>query len=74
MVEQPDDLKRLVAIAGDLALSAELRIKSIELIGNIGTNEAFLALLGLAANDQLTKREIELALKFAQKIVKSAHY
>ncbi len=74
MAEQPDDLKKLVAVATDVAFSAKLRIKSIELIGNIGTHEAFLALLVLAANDQLTKGERELALKRAQKIIKSARY
>lgn len=71
MAEQPDELKKLIAVANDLMLSAKLRLDSIGLIGNIGTHEALLALLGLAANAQLTKRERELALKHAQKIIKS---
>ena len=71
MAEQPDDLKKLVAVATDLGLSAKLRTKAIELIGNIGTHEALLALLGLVANEQLTKGEKELALKHAREIIKS---
>ena len=71
MAEQPDDLKKLVAVATDLGLSAELRTKAIKLIGNISTHEALLALLSLAANEQLTKKERELALKHAREIVKT---
>ena len=71
MVEQPDDLKKLIAVATDLGLSAELRIKAIKLIGNISTHDALLALLSLAANEQLTKKERELALKHAREIIKS---
>ncbi len=71
MAEQPDDLKKLVAVATDLGLSAELRTKAIKLIGNIGTHDALLALLSLAANEQLTKKERELALKHAMEIVKT---
>jgi len=73
MAEQPDELKKLVAVATDLVLAAKLRTKSIELIGNIGTHDALLALLGLAANEQLTRGERELALKHAKEIIKSEH-
>ena len=71
MAEQPDELKKLVAVATDLVLATKLRTKSIELIGSMGTYDALLALLGLAANEQLTKRERELALKQAREIIKS---
>ena len=71
MAGQPDDLKKLVAVATDLGLSAKLRTKAVELIGHIGTHEALLALLGLVANEQLTRGEKELALKYAREIVKS---
>ena len=71
MAEQPDDLKKLVAVATDLGLSAELRTTAIKLIGNISTHDALLALLSLAANEQLTKKERELALKHATEIVKT---
>ncbi|MBI3040696.1 MAG: hypothetical protein HYY80_03470 [Chloroflexi bacterium] len=73
MAEQPDDLKKLVAVANDLGLSAELRTKATKLIGNISTHEALLALLSLAANEQLTKKERELALKHARDIIKTSH-
>ncbi|MFC1986453.1 hypothetical protein ACFLWC_05620 [Chloroflexota bacterium] len=71
MAERPDDLKKLVAVATDLGLSATLRIKAIDLIGNIGTHDALLALLDLAGNEQLTRGERELTLKQAMKIVKA---
>ena len=71
MAEQADELKKLAAIASDLVLSAPLRIKSIELVGNIGTHEALLILLDLAGNKELIKEERELALKHAREIIKS---
>jgi hypothetical protein len=73
MSEQPTELKKLIAIAGDLELSAELRTKAIELISNIGSRDAFLALLNLAANETLLAEERDLALKRAREIIKSSH-
>lgn len=73
MAEQPDELKKLVAVATDSGLSSKLRTKAIELIGNISTHDALLALLALAANEQLTKKERELTLKYARDIVRSGH-
>ena len=73
MAEQASDLKKLVTVATDLVLAAKLRTDAIKLIGNIGSHEALLALLGLAANEQLTKKERELALKQARGIVKSGY-
>jgi len=73
MAEQPDELKKLVAVATDSGLSSKLRTQAIELIGNIGTHDALLALLALAANEQLTRKERELALKRAREIVRSGH-
>ena len=70
MAGQSDELKKLSAIASDLGLSAELRTKSIELIGNIGTHDALLALLDLTANEELIKEERNLALKRAKEIIK----
>ncbi len=70
MAEQPDEIKKLVAIASDLGLSAQLRTKAIEVIGNIGTRDAFLALLDLAANEKLTKGERELTLKHARELIR----
>ena len=73
MTEQPDELNKLIAVATDVGLFSELRTKAIGLIGNIGTYDALLALLGLAANEQLTKGERERALKHAKEIIKSGH-
>ena len=73
MPEQPNELKKLVAIATDLKLSGELRTKAIGLIGNIGSHDALLALLELVANEKLTKGERELAIKQAREIIKSGH-
>ena len=71
MPEQPEELKKLVAVATDLGLSADLRTKAVGLIGNIGSHEALVALLELVANEKLTKKERELALKQAGEIIKS---
>jgi len=71
MVSQPNELRKLADVATDLGLSSELRTKAIELIGNIGTHEALLALLELVANEKLTRGEKELALKQAREIIKS---
>jgi len=73
MAEQPNQLKKLTNIAIDLELSAELRTKAIELIGNIGTHEALLILLELAANENLITEERDLALKHAREVIKSRH-
>ncbi len=73
MAEQPNELKKMVAVATDLVLAAKLRTDAIKLIGNIGSHEALLALLDLAANEQLTKKERELALKQAKGIIKSGY-
>ena len=73
MAEQPNELKKLAAIATDLGLSAELRTKSIQLIGGIGTRDALLALLDIAANEGLAFDERDLALKQAREIIKSGH-
>ncbi len=73
MPEQANELKKLIAIATDLELSVELRTKAIELIGRIGTHEALIALLDLAANEKLTPDERDLTLKHAREIIKSGH-
>ncbi len=71
MAEQSNELKKLATIAADLGLSAELRLKSIELIGSIGTQDALLILLNLAANRELIKEERDTALQHASEIIKS---
>ena len=56
-----------------LEFSGEMRIKAIEQLGNIGTRDALLALLELAANEKLIAEERDLALRQAREIVKSGH-
>ena len=67
-----NELKKLSSIAVDMDLSSNLRTNAIKSMGNIGTHEALLALLELVANEKLNPNERELALKQAQKIIKSA--
>ncbi len=71
MAEKPTDLSKLIAIATDFELASKLRTKATEMICNVGTHEALLALLELAANETLTKQERELAVKYARDIIKS---
>ena len=73
MSQQANELQKLTAIAVDLGLSAELRVRAIELLGRISTHEALRALLDLAANEGLIRQERELALKQAGAIIKSGH-
>ena len=73
MPEQADELKKLVNIATDLELPAELRSKATELLGNIGTHEALLALLEVVANDRLIRKERDLALEQVREIIKAGY-
>ncbi len=66
-----DELKKLSAIATDMQLNPKLRTEAIDLIGQIGSHEALLSLLELAANEKLNVSERDLALKKAREIVKS---
>jgi len=69
--QQSEELKKLAAIASDLGLLVDLRTKATELLGNIGTHEALLALLELAGTERLPVEERDLALKKARDIIKS---
>jgi HEAT repeat protein len=76
MAEKPDkvdEVKKLLAIANDMGFSSGVRIKAVDAIGNIGTHDALLALLDLAANESLVKNERDRALKRARKIIKSGY-
>jgi len=73
MATQTDELKKLITIASDLKLAAELRTKAIELVGNIGTHDALLTLLEIAANEKLVPKERDLALKYAREVIKAGH-
>ena len=69
--QQSEELKKLAAIASDLGLLVDLRVKATELLGNIGTHEALLVLLELAGTERLPTEERDLALKKARDIIKS---
>ncbi len=71
MAEKTNELNKLVTIATDLQFGADLRTKAIAQIGSLGTHEALLALLDLAANTGLIRAERELALKHAREIIRS---
>ncbi len=73
MADKADEVKKLVGIATDLELTAEMRIKAIESIGNIGTHEALLALLNMAGNEALLKDERDRAVKHARGLIKAGH-
>jgi HEAT repeat protein len=76
MTEKPDkvdEVKKLLDIARDLGFSSGVRIKAVDAIGHIGTHDALLALLDLAANESLIKDERDRALKHARKIIKSGY-
>jgi hypothetical protein len=72
MNEHPEELKKLSAIATDLEFNADLRAKAIEQLGNVSSHESLLALLDLAANEKLTVKEREIAIKQALKIIKAS--
>ena len=65
-----DELKKLANIATDLGLASKMRTQAIDLLSEMGTHEALLVLLNLAANDKLNIDERDLALKRAREIVK----
>jgi hypothetical protein len=71
MAEQSDELTKLITIATDLDLSADLRTNATKQMGKIGSQEALRALLDLAANEKLSRAERELAIKNARDIIRS---
>ena len=68
--QQGSELNKLMAIAGDSQLSADIRTRAIKSLGGIGSHDALLCLLEIVANDQNSIGERELALKQARSIVK----
>jgi hypothetical protein len=67
-----DELKKLANIATDMQLDGKMRSQAINLLSQIGSHEALLVLLNLAANDKLNVDDRDLALKRARDIVKKA--
>lgn len=68
--QQASELNKLMAIASDAQLSADLRSRAIKSMGSIGSHDALLCLLEIVANDGNSTREREMALKQALSIVK----
>ncbi len=73
MSEQTGELKDLVDAATNMNFPLKLRIEAIESVGNIGNHESLLALLDMVGNEQLTKKERELAVKLASNLVKAGY-
>lgn len=69
--ERSDELKDLVAAATNLNFPLKLRTEATGSIGAMGTHEALLALLEMAGNDQLSKKERELIIKLASNLIKA---
>ncbi len=67
---QDEELKKLANIASDTHLDKKIRAQAINLIGDMDTHEALLALLSLAASEKNITEDRELALKRARDIVK----
>ena len=65
-----DELKKLANIATDMELASKMRAQAIDQLGEIGSHEALLVLLNLAANDRLNVDARDLALKRAREIIK----
>ena len=65
-----EELRKLAGIATDMQLDGKMRNEAVKQLGEIGSHEALLVLLNLAANDKLNNDERDLALKKARDIVK----
>jgi len=73
MSERPTEIRKLADIAADRDLPPDLRTKAIEQLGSVGSHEALLALLELAANQELVADERDFALQEAREIIMSGH-
>ncbi len=71
--ERSEELRELVAAATNFNYSMKLRTVAVESIGRMGTHEALLALLEMAGNDQLSKKERELIIKLASNLIKAGY-
>ena len=68
--QSTNELNKLMTIASDTEMSADIRMRVIKSIGSIGSHDALLCLLEIVANDRISTKERELALKQAHTIVK----
>jgi len=67
----PEEVEKLKKLAMNKNLLVSQRIVAIELLGDIGTREAMLALLDVAADIELLASERSFALSKAREIIKS---
>jgi len=65
-----DELKKLGSLAADLDMNTKLRTQAIDRLGEVGSHEALLVLLSIAANDRLAIDERDFALRRAREIVR----
>jgi hypothetical protein len=65
-----DELRKLAEIAADMKLPADIRRKAIEQLGAIANHDALIALLDIAANENLVVKDRDLALKQAREVIK----
>jgi hypothetical protein len=66
----PEDLKKLAKIATDMQMHAKMRDQAVNQMADIGSHEALLVLLNMAANDRLNKELRDLAVRKARDIIK----
>ena len=64
------ELKKLMAIAQDMDLSAGMRTQAIADIAKAGSHQALLALLEVAADKRAAYEERDLALAHARELIK----
>ena len=68
----PEDLKKLAKIATDMQMHSKMRDQAVNQIADIGSHEALLVLLNMAANENLNKELRDLAVKKARDIIKKS--
>jgi hypothetical protein len=68
----PEELKKMAKIATDMQIPAKMRDHAVEQIGSIGSHEALLVLLNMAANEHLNKELRDLAVRKARDIIKKS--
>jgi hypothetical protein len=68
--KKSDELRKLGDIAVDMDLNNKMRAQAIARLGEVGSHEALLVLLNIAANDKLGIDDRDLALKHAREIVR----
>jgi len=67
-----EEENKLAAIATDMGLASDMRVKAIEQLGRIGSREALLLLLEMAGNEAMVTKERDIALMQARKIIKQS--